>query len=83
MSFRPIYEGWDIPGRLSRQLRKKFFGIGLNRDMASALSLSNEIVRKLERENLSTFEGQRAFASEIAAEAILAFGLVDVFFFEK
>ena len=77
MSFRPIYEGWDIPGHLSRQIRKKFFGIGFNRDVASAVSLSEEITRKLERQNLSTIDGLQAFASEVAVEALADIGVVD------
>ncbi len=77
MSFRPIYEGWDIPGRLSRQVRKKFFGIGLNRDVESAISFSEEISQKLEHNNLATTEGIEEFASETASEALVTLGLVN------
>ncbi|MEO9875137.1 MAG: type IV secretory system conjugative DNA transfer family protein [Anderseniella sp.] len=70
MSFRPIYEGWDIPGRLSRRIRQAFVGIGLNNDVRGAQQLVREIHTKLEERDLNTPAGQAAFASEIVVLAV-------------
>lgn len=66
MSFRPLYEGWDIPGRLSRSVRRTFAGIGLNRDLEGARGLAEAVRTKLENQNLDTNDGQAALAREIA-----------------
>ena len=68
MSFRPIYEGWDIPGRLSRQVRKGFAGIGLNRDVAAAEALARSIASKLQSHELDTEDGQFDLADRIAVK---------------
>lgn len=77
MSFRPIYEGWDIPGRLSRKIRTGFAGIGLNRDLNAARELAASIEAKLEAKLLATTFEQSVFASEIATAAMSEFGLDD------
>ena len=69
MSFRPIYEGWDIPGRLSRRVRQGFAGIGLNRDLTKAAKLIATIEQKLIEHNLADEEGQVELAYRIAASA--------------
>ena len=69
MSFRPIYEGWDIPGRLSRSLRKRFAGIGLNRDVAAASQLIERIEVKLAAFDLHTDDRRLAFAVSVAEVA--------------
>ncbi len=66
MSFRPIYEGWDIPGRLSRQVRKRFAGIGLNRDLKAAADLITTIEHKLVAHGLADIDGQDGLAKRIA-----------------
>ena len=70
MSFRPIYEGWDIPSRLSRKVRSRFAGIGLNRDLVAAEKLADDIGRKLEASELASAEGQHAFAKAIALDVM-------------
>lgn len=77
MSFRPIYEGWDMPGRLSRKIRKGFAGIGLNRDLGTALALAASIQTKLEAHRLDSAEGHLALANRIGAECLRAFGASD------
>ena len=69
MSFRPIYEGWDIPGRLSRQLRHRFAGIGLNRDLKAAADLITAIEQKLISQRLADKAGQYDLAKRIAVTA--------------
>ena len=70
MSFRPIYEGWDVPGRLSRKVRQKFAGIGLNRDLGAARTLTDFVRQKLNRYRLDTEEGLADFARTIAEAAV-------------
>lgn len=77
MSFRPIYEGWDIPGRMSRKIRKGFAGIGLNRDLHAANELAASIEAKLNGKGLDTEDGQFAFAFDIAKTAMEDFGIAD------
>jgi len=77
MSFRPIYEGWDLPGRLSRKIRTGFAGIGLNRDLNAANSLAASIEAKLIAKGLATETGQFKFASDIATAAMQDFGIDD------
>ena len=77
MSFRPIYEGWDIPGRLSRQVRKGFAGIGLNRDVAAAEALAHSIASKLHTQDLATEEGQLDLADRIAVATAQRLGSND------
>lgn len=77
MSFRPIYEGWDLPGRLSRKIRVSFAGIGLNRDLKAAGELAASIETKLDAKNLSTSFGQSAFAFSIARTAMTDFRIDD------
>lgn len=74
MSFRPIYEGWDIPGRLSRKIRKRFAGIGLNRDLVAAVALAESIEGKLDALGLASEDGQLDFAYRIAAAAVEGLG---------
>ncbi|MFN3889605.1 MAG: type IV secretory system conjugative DNA transfer family protein [Beijerinckiaceae bacterium] len=69
MSFRPIYEGWDLPGRLSRKIRRGFAGIGLNRDLNAAASLAASITAKLEAKGLASEDGEFALAQDIVAAA--------------
>ena len=77
MSFRPIYEGWDIPSRLSRKVRSRFAGIGLNRDLVAAEKLADDIGRKLEASELASAEGQHAFAKAIALDVMEELGADD------
>ena len=70
MSFRPIYEGWHLRGKLSRNIKKNFSGIGLNRDLHAATVVAERIRQKLESQELDTGAGQHAFA-EIVAEAVI------------
>lgn len=69
MSFRPLYEGWDTPGKLSRRIRKTFSGIGLNRDVQGALGLKEAIASDLAEQNLDTDDGLERFAQDIALSA--------------
>ena len=69
MSFRPIYEGWDIPGRLSRRVRRGFAGIGLNRALGKAGSLADTIEQKLVSHDLTSPGGQYQLAERIAVAA--------------
>jgi len=78
MSFRPIYEGWDLPGKLSRTIRQKFHGIGFNKDIAAAQTLSGKITQKLKQHDLADHEGQRKFAGEIASDVLHAYGIEEV-----
>lgn len=76
MSFRPIYEGWDIPGRLSRRIRKTFSGIGLNRDVDGAYVLREAVVKKLLAEHeLDSAEGLEQFAHGVASGVATEFGI--------
>ena len=75
MSFRPIYEGWDVPGRLSRKVRKGFAGIGLNRDLNAARGLAASIQIKLDEKGLSTEAGRFGFAIDVATGAMAAYGV--------
>lgn len=77
MSFRPIYEGWDLPGRLSRKIRTGFAGIGLNRDLNAASELAASIETKLAAKGLTTESGQFEFASDIARSVMMDFGVDD------
>lgn len=77
MSFRPIYEGWDVPGRLSRSIRRTFAGIGLNRDVGGAHTLSHAILQKLHARDLDSPDGQRVFAERIADDVISVYGSSD------
>ncbi|MCP4407601.1 MAG: ATP-binding protein, partial [Gammaproteobacteria bacterium] len=70
MSFRPIYEGWDLPGRVSRSIRRTFAGIGLNRDTHGAHSLSEAVRNKLQTHNLDTDVGRHTFALSMADTVI-------------
>ena len=70
MSFRPIYEGWDLPGRLSRSIRRTFTGIGLNKDIGTARSLTHSVADKLRAHSLDTSDGRRAFAEAVARYAL-------------
>jgi hypothetical protein len=73
VSFRPIYEGWDIPGRLSRAIRRSFAGIGLNRDLNAALDRAEAIKSKLAAARLDSEDGQRAFAGRVATAVLAAY----------
>ncbi|WP_457936141.1 type IV secretory system conjugative DNA transfer family protein [Mesorhizobium sp. 10J20-29] len=77
MSFRPIYEGWDLSGRLSRKVRRSFAGIGLNRDLDAARTLAASIEDKLDAHGLLDSEGGLAFANHIVAAAMAAFDVAD------
>ncbi len=70
MSFRPIYEGWDVPGRLSRKVRQTFTGIGLNKDLRGAATLAEQVRHKLQQQSLTESDGQFAFAESIVAQAL-------------
>lgn len=74
MSFRPLYEGWDVPGRISRSIRRTFAGIGLRKDVQGAHQLANTVARKLQAQGLDTPQGQRAFADSIAQHVVEAHG---------
>ncbi len=78
MSFRPFYEGWDIPGRLSRQVRKGFAGIGLNRDLGAAVRLAEAIERKLVDQGLADEVGQDELARRIAVATAEHLGASDL-----
>ena len=72
MSFRPIYEGWDVPGRLSRSIRRTFSGIGLNQDVGKAHRLTLSVADKLRAHSVDTTEGHRAFAEAVVQYALSA-----------
>lgn len=74
MSFRPIYEGWDVPGRVSRHLRQRFFGFGLNRDQAGAARQAEAIWQTLKEKELDSAAGQAALAESMAAAALARLG---------
>ncbi|MDA4845229.1 type IV secretory system conjugative DNA transfer family protein [Hoeflea poritis] len=74
MSFRPIFEGWDIPGRVSRSIRRTFAGIGLNRDTRGAHTLSEALRWKLRARSLDTEAGRYAFAVAVADGVIVDCG---------
>jgi len=74
MSFRPIYEGWGVPGRLSRQIRRRFAGIGLNRDLGAAIALTESIAGKLQIHDLASLEGQQALAERMAVATVVRLG---------
>lgn len=82
MSFRPIYEGWDIPGRLSRQLRQRFAGIGLNRDCKAATNLISTIEDKLITHELFGQEGQFKWAERITLATCEPLGICNHSFIE-
>ncbi len=73
MSFRPIYEGWDIPGRLSRQVRSTFSGFGLNRDQIGAERQAETLWQRLLELDLASPEGQARFANSITEAALERF----------
>lgn len=77
MSFRPIYEGWDISGRLSRRVRKHFAGIGLNRDLGKAEALIASLERKLSVHDVADAGGQVELARRIAVAAATRLGAGD------
>ncbi|MEM9360553.1 MAG: hypothetical protein AAGB04_30615, partial [Pseudomonadota bacterium] len=70
MSFRPIYEGWDLTGKVSRSIRRTFAGLGLNRDIAGARTLTEDVRRKLSLHRLDTPSGQREFADSVVDTAL-------------
>ena len=75
MSFRPIFEGWDISGRLSRHVRKTFSGIGLNKDVSGAHALVSGLRTRLAEQNLDTETGRAAFADSVAQSVGSELGL--------
>ena len=77
MSFRPIYEGWDVPGRVSRSIRRTFAGLGLNRDLDAARTLTEGVRRKLHQRKLDSPTGQLAFAESVAEAATDKYPSVD------
>jgi len=77
MSFRPIYEGWDLPGRLSQKIRTGFAGIGLNRDLKAAMDLAASIEAKLNARGITTESGKIEFAFHISRTVMINFGIDD------
>ena len=75
MSFRPIFEGWDISGRLKRRIRKTFSGIGLNKDVSGAHALVAKLRARLTDKNLVTEQGRAAFANSVAQSVASELGL--------
>ncbi|MFZ1813099.1 MAG: type IV secretory system conjugative DNA transfer family protein [Rhizobiaceae bacterium] len=73
MSFRPIYEGWDVPGRLSRQVRGTFAGWGLNRDQRGAEQQAETLWQRLVDLELAGPDGQARFAEHIVASTLSHF----------
>nr|WP_306263974.1 type IV secretory system conjugative DNA transfer family protein [Pararhizobium sp. IMCC3301] len=74
MSFRPIYEGWDVPGHVSRHLRQRFSGFGLNRDQAGAVRQAEAIWQTLIEKELDSAAGQAALAESMASAALERLG---------
>ena len=77
MSFRPIYEGWDIPGRVSRSVRRTFAGLGLNRDLVAARTLTKRVQQKLAQHELHSPAGCLAFAESVVQVAMEEYADVD------
>ncbi|MEM5471933.1 type IV secretory system conjugative DNA transfer family protein [Hoeflea sp. AS60] len=75
MSFRPIYEGWNLPGRLSQKIRTGFAGIGLNRDLKAAMDLAASIEARLIAKSLTTDTGRIEFAFHVSRTAMMNFGV--------
>ena len=75
MSFRPIFEGWDVPGRLKRRVRKTFKGIGLNKDVGGAHALAASLSAKLAEQNLDSEHGVVDFCTSIAEAVCLDLGI--------